>query len=69
MNIQFALVQLELKLIHIRYRTDSHIEVQIRIFLNSLTAIDGHDRQYFNELRSTVVSRRNFIRSQSLIAR
>ncbi len=25
--------------------------------LNSLTAIDGHDRQYFNELRSTVVSR------------
>ena len=37
--------------------------------LNSLTAIDGHDRQYFNELRSTVVSRRIFIRSQSLIAR
>jgi hypothetical protein len=36
---------------------------------NSLTAIDGHDRQYFNELRSTVVSRRIFIRSQSLIAR
>ncbi len=30
--------------------------------LNSLTAIDGHDRQYFNELRSTVVSRRIFIR-------
>jgi hypothetical protein len=26
-------------------------------FINSLTAIDGHDRQYFNELRSTVVSR------------
>jgi hypothetical protein len=24
---------------------------------NSLTAIDSHDRQYFNELRSTVVSR------------
>jgi hypothetical protein len=37
--------------------------------LNSLTAIDGRDRQYFNELRSTVVSRRIFIRSQSLIAR
>ncbi len=37
--------------------------------LNSLTAIDGHDRQYFNELRSTVVSRQIFIRSQSLIAR
>ncbi len=36
--------------------------------VNSLTAIDGHDRQYFNELRSTVVSRRIFIRSQSLIA-
>ncbi len=37
--------------------------------INSLTAIDGHDRQYFNELRSTVVSRRIFIRLQSLIAR
>ena len=37
--------------------------------VNSLTAIDGHDRQYFNKLRSTVVSRRIFIRSQSLIAR
>jgi hypothetical protein len=37
--------------------------------INSLTAIDGHDRQYFNELCSTVVSRRIFIRSQSLIAR
>jgi hypothetical protein len=36
---------------------------------NSLTAIDSHDRQYFNELRSTVVSRRISIRSQSLIAR
>ncbi len=36
---------------------------------NSLTAIDGHDRQYFSGLRSTVVSRRIFIRSQSLIAR
>jgi hypothetical protein len=37
--------------------------------LNSLTAIDGHDRQYFNELRSTVFSCLIFIRSQSLIAR
>jgi hypothetical protein len=37
--------------------------------LNSLTAFGGHDRQYFNELRSTVVSRRIFFRSQSLIAR
>jgi hypothetical protein len=26
------------------------------IALNSLTAIDGHDRQYFNELRARVVS-------------
>jgi len=24
--------------------------------VNSLTAIDGHDRQYFNELRARVVS-------------
>ncbi len=40
-------------------------------FLNSLTAIDGHDRQRFNKLRGTgtVVSRRVFIHSQSLIAR
>jgi hypothetical protein len=37
--------------------------------INSLTAIDGHDRQYFNGLRSTVVSCRIFIRLQSLIAR
>ncbi len=37
--------------------------------LNSLTAIGGHERQYINELRSTVVSCRIFIRSQSLIAR
>ncbi len=39
------------------------------LYINSLTAIDGHDRQYFNELHSTVVSRQIFIRSQSLIAR
>ena len=38
------------------------------VTVNSLTAIDGHVRQYFNELRSTVVSCRIFIRSQSLIA-
>ncbi len=37
--------------------------------INSLTAIDGHDRQYIFELCSTVVSRQIFIRSQSLIAR
>jgi hypothetical protein len=45
------------------------LEFQPAVFFNSLTAIDGHDRQYFNELRSTVVSRQIFIRSQSLIAR
>ena len=27
-----------------------------RINFNSLTAIDGHDRPYFNELRARVVS-------------
>ena len=37
--------------------------------VNSLTAIDAHERQRFNELRGTVVSRRIFICSQSLIAR
>ncbi len=37
--------------------------------LNSLTAIGAHERQRFNELRGTVVSRQFFIRSQSLIAR
>ncbi len=37
--------------------------------LNSLTAIGGHDRQYFNELRARVVSPQIFVRSQSLIAR
>jgi hypothetical protein len=36
--------------------------------LNSLPAIDAHERQLLNELRGTVVSRRIFIRSQSLIA-
>ena len=41
---------------------------QENLYKNSLTAIVGHDRQYFNELCSTVVSRRIFIRSQSLIA-
>jgi hypothetical protein len=37
--------------------------------INSLTAIGAHERQRFNELRGNVVSRRVFIRSQSLIAR
>jgi len=36
--------------------------------LNSLTSIDAHERQHFNELCGTVVSRRIFIHSQSLIA-
>ena len=38
-------------------------------WINSLPAIDAHERQRFNKLRGTVVSRRVFIRSQSLIAR
>ena len=37
--------------------------------VNSLTAIGAQERQCFNELRGNVVSRRVFIRSQSLIAR
>jgi len=41
----------------------------MRRAFNSLTAIDAHERQRFNELRGTVISRRIFIRSQSLIAR
>ncbi len=36
--------------------------------LNSLTAMGFHGHPHFNELRSTVVSHRIFIRSQSLIA-
>ncbi len=49
-------------------RATTHVQCwHWRQCINSLTAIDGHDRQYFNELRSTVVSRRIFIRSQSLI--
>ncbi len=36
--------------------------------INSLTAIGGHDRQYFNELRARVVSPQIFVRSRSLIA-
>jgi hypothetical protein len=35
--------------------------VIVKFDINSLTAIDGRDRQYFNELSSTVVSRRIFI--------
>jgi len=41
---------------------------EVHDFLNSLTAIDVHERQRFNKLCGTVVSRRIFIRSQSLIA-
>jgi hypothetical protein len=37
--------------------------------LNSLTAMDAHERPLFIELRGTVVSRRIFFHSQSLIAR
>ena len=36
--------------------------------INSLTAMDDHERPLFIELHGTVVSRRIFIRSQSLIA-
>jgi hypothetical protein len=39
------------------------------ILINSLPAMDAHERPLFIELRGTVVSRRIFIRSQSLIAR
>jgi len=38
-------------------------------YLYSLTAIDGHDCQYFNELRARVVSPRIFVRYQRLMAR
>ncbi len=44
------------------------LNCQEGIIFNSLTAIDTHERQRFNELRGTVVSRRVFIHSQSLIA-
>jgi hypothetical protein len=36
---------------------------------NRLTAIDGHDRQYFYELRALLVSLRFFVRYQRLMAR
>ena len=39
------------------------------LLLNSLSAMDGRDHPLLNQLRSTVVSCRIFIRSQSLIAR
>jgi hypothetical protein len=44
-------------------------EINFVRWLNSLPAIVAHERQRFNELHGTVVSRRIFIRSQSLIAR
>jgi hypothetical protein len=37
--------------------------------VNSLTAIDGHDHQYFNELRACVVSPWIFVLYQRLMAR
>jgi hypothetical protein len=49
------------------YLTEEMAKLKKR--LNSLTAIDAHEHQHFNELRGTVVSSRIFIRSQSLIAR
>jgi hypothetical protein len=39
------------------------------IAVNSLTAIDGHDRQYFNKLRACVVSPWIFVCYQRLMAR
>jgi hypothetical protein len=45
------------------------IDTGVPSAVNSLTAIGGHDRQYFNELRARVVSPRIFVRSQSSIAR
>jgi hypothetical protein len=39
------------------------------VAVNSLPAIDAHERQRFNELHGTVVFHQIFIRSQSLIAR
>ena len=47
----------------------AHTCAHSHIPVNNLPAIDAHERQRFNELRGTVVSRRIFIRSQSLIAR
>ena len=38
------------------------------VYLNSLTAIGGRDRQLFNELRARVVSPRIFVRYQRLMA-
>ena len=37
--------------------------------INSLTAIDGHDYQYFNKLRARMVSPRVFVHCQRLMAR
>ncbi len=45
------------------------VHSDFEIFVNSLTAIGGPDRQLFFELRARVVSPRIFVRSQSLIAR
>jgi hypothetical protein len=42
---------------------------QVVVVVNSLIAIGAHERQRFNKLCGTVVSRRIFICSQSLIAR
>ena len=39
------------------------------VMVNSLTAIGGHDRPYFYELRARVVSLRIFVRYQRLMAR
>ncbi len=47
---------------------DIHWSEEGAPIINSLTAMGVHGRPHFNELRSTVVSCRIFIHSQSLIA-
>ncbi len=68
----YQLMNLQVVDLMVHFSTNTFDKARGAIFqeaINSLTAIDGHERQYFNELRGTVVSRRIFIRSQSLIAR
>jgi hypothetical protein len=52
----------------IKHEHAFYMDIKALNYLNSLTAIDAHEHQCFNELRDTEVSRRIFIRSQSLMA-
>ncbi len=54
---------------HLWCTSDHFASMVDQLVLNSLTAIDAHECQRFNELCGTVVSCQVFIRSQSLIAR